>query len=106
MSKEMNAALGLIVQTLHLANPNPVESAPERVKLLRDLLGVEDGDELGDQDSSDLLYEVLKIADPNPLQGTQKCVEKIKGLLETKKTGRKEKSGFDRIARGGRDRSE
>jgi hypothetical protein len=106
MSKEMNEALGLIVQTLHLANPNPVESAPERVKLLRKLLDMEDGGDLGSDEAASLLIDVLKIADPNPLRGTQECVERIRGLLGTKKMERKEKGGLDRMARGGRDRSE
>ena len=35
MSKELNEAQALIIRSLHLANPNPVESAPERVNLLR-----------------------------------------------------------------------
>ena len=105
MSKELNAALSLIIRTLHLANPNPVESAPERVKLLRGMLDVEGGDDLGSDEASSLLNDVLKIADPNPLKGTPECVERIKGLLGAKKT-RKEKVGFDRIARGGRDRAE
>jgi hypothetical protein len=104
MSKEIHEALGLILQTLHLANPNPVESAPERVELLRELLDVEAGGKMGSDEAAGLLIDVLKIADPNPAQRAQQCVERIRGLLGTKKTERKEKSGYDRIARGGRDR--
>ena len=106
MSKELNAALGLIIQTLHLANPNPVESAPVRVNLLRELLDVEGGEDMGSDEAAGLLIDVLKIADPNPLKGTPECVERIRALIGAKKAARKEKVGFDRIARGGRDRAE
>jgi hypothetical protein len=105
MSKELNEALSLIVRTLHLANPNPVESAPERVNLLREMLDVEGGEDMGSEEASSLLNDVLKIADPNPLKGTPECLERIKGLLGAKRA-RKEKTGFDRIARGGQNRSE
>jgi hypothetical protein len=38
MSKEANEATSLILQILHLANPNPPEKAVERVEQMRKLL--------------------------------------------------------------------
>ncbi len=38
MSKESNEATSLILQILHLANPNPPEKAAERVEQMRKLL--------------------------------------------------------------------